>query len=59
MRGVMRNEQAELFTLYRLHVHMGRLEAAESFKSIRNWVVHLRSRIRMRRGSPSLAQRTD
>ena len=49
VRAVIRNMQTVPFAGFRLHAHMGRLEAVEFFEFIRDWAIHLRSRMRMRR----------
>lgn len=47
VRAVIRNLQTIPFTGFRLHAHMGRLEAVETFEYIRDWAIHLRSQLRM------------
>lgn len=47
--AVIRNMQTIPYTGFRLHPHMGRLEAVEAFEFVRDWAIHLRSRWHMRR----------
>jgi len=59
IRAVIRDMQTYPFPGFRLHASMGSLEAVLLFEYLRDWMTHLRSRIRLARFNPGISRVTD